>query len=381
MTVVAGTLNYATGAVAPGTHGWITRRVEDGILVLRCHVPTTYNTGHAGRMWAFFGFTLTATAAALRAARPDVIIATSPPLTTAITGWLAALRHRVPWVFEIRDLWPESAVTTGVLSERGLLTRLLYRLERFACTRATKINVLTPAFAIDLKRRGLAADDKISFVPNGADLEAFVPEPRDNECRRQRGWTGRFVALYAGAHGRANALMQLVDAAESLRGQPDVLIVSVGDGPERSACERAARERGLTNIQFIGAVPKAEMPSLVNGADVGLAVLQNNPTFKTVYPNKVFDYMACARPVVVAIDGIARQLVCEDAEAGLYVTPEDGPALAAAILRLRDDPALASRFGRQRPRLGLEERRPPRAGAPLPHGPERPHRTAVIGVR
>jgi glycosyltransferase involved in cell wall biosynthesis len=108
---------------------------------------------------------------------------------------------RVPWVFEIRDLWPESAVTTGVLSESGLLTRLLYRLERFACERASKINVLTPAFAIDLKRRGLAADHKISFVPNGADLEAFLPEPRDNECRAQRGWTGKFVVLYAGAHG------------------------------------------------------------------------------------------------------------------------------------------------------------------------------------
>jgi glycosyltransferase involved in cell wall biosynthesis len=182
-------------------------------------------------------------------------------------------------------------------------------------------------------------------VPNGADLEAFLPEPRDNECRRQRGWTGKFVALYAGAHGRANALMQLVDAAEALLPEPDVLIVSVGDGPERGACERAARERGVSNIQFIGAVSKAQMPSLVNAADVGLAVLQNNPTFKTVYPNKVFDYMACARPVIVAIDGVARQLVCEDAEAGLFATPEDGAALAAAILRLRDDPALASRFG------------------------------------
>jgi lipopolysaccharide/colanic/teichoic acid biosynthesis glycosyltransferase len=345
VTVIAGTFNYATGVVAAGTRGWITRRTEDGISVLRCHVPSTYNRGYAGRMWAFFGFTLTATLAALRTARPDVIIATSPPLTTAVTGWLAAIRHGVPWVFEIRDLWPESAVTTGVLSERGLLTRLLYGLERFACARATKINVLTPAFALDLKRRGLAANEKICFVPNGADLDAFVPQPPDNECRRQRGWTGKFVALYAGAHGRANALMQLVDAADALLPEPDVLIVSVGDGPERGACERAARERGVTNIQFIGAVSKAQIPSVVNAADVGLAVLQNNPTFKTVYPNKVFDYMACARPVIVAIDGVARKLVCEDAEAGLYATPEDGAALAAAILRLRDDPALALRLG------------------------------------
>jgi glycosyltransferase involved in cell wall biosynthesis len=346
VTVIAGTVDYATGQTLSGVGRWITSRVEDGINVLRCHVPQSYNRSYVGRMWAFFGFTVSATVAALRADRPDLVIATSPPLTTAITGWAAALRHRVPWVFEVRDLWPESAVTTGVLTQRGWLTRILYALERAACRRSTAINVLTPAFRDDLIRRGLATEAKISLVPNGADLDAFVPTDRHNHVRQHHGWGDRFVALYAGAHGRANAIAQLVDAADRLRDENDVLIVSIGDGPERAACERLAAARGLTNIEFLGAKPKSAMPAYVNAADVGLAVLQDNPTFRTVYPNKVFDYMACERPVIVAIDGVARQLVCEEAQAGVFAKPEDGASIAGAILRLRDDRKFCATLGR-----------------------------------
>src|SRR5262245_53458970 len=153
VTVVAGAVNYATGQTAPNTKGWVARVIDNGIDVRRCYVPSSYTRGYLGRMWAFFGFTLTSTLAAIRAPRPDVVVATSPPLTTGLTGWIASRRHRVPWVFEVRDLWPESAVTTGVLRERAPLTRLLYAIERFACRRADVINVLTPAFADDIERR------------------------------------------------------------------------------------------------------------------------------------------------------------------------------------------------------------------------------------
>jgi glycosyltransferase involved in cell wall biosynthesis len=345
VTVIAGTIDYATGETVPGAQGWFNRSIEDGIDVCRCHVPSTYNSGYLGRMWAFFGFTLTSSLAAMWTARPDVVIASSPPLTTGFTGWLAAVRHGARSVFEIRDLWPESAVTTGVLREGSLITRMLYALERFSCRRADVVNVLTPAFGADIERRGLAAADKIVFIPNGADLESFTPADKSNECRRSFGWKDKFVALYAGAHGRANALTQLVEAADLLRGRLDILIVSAGDGPERLRCQRMAAERGLDNIQFIGAVAKTLMPGLVNAADAGIAVLQNNPTFRTVYPNKVFDYLACGLPVVVGIDGLARQLVCEDAGAGIFAEPENPRELAAAICRLRDNPELAAKLG------------------------------------
>src|SRR5690606_30503304 len=150
-----------------------------------------------------------------------------------------------------------------------------------------------------------------------------------NACRAEFGWGDDFVALYAGAHGRANALHQLIDAAECLRDTPGIRLVSAGDGPERQALCDAVVARSLRNIAFIGSQPKERMPDLINAADAGLAVLQANPTFKTVYPNKVFDYMACARPTVLAIDGVARELVCDEAQAGLFAQPEDGAAIAS----------------------------------------------------
>lgn len=340
VTVVAGALNYATGDVPAAYRGrWVVKELDDGVTVLRCHVPSTYGSSYAGRMWAFFGFTLSSTTAAILAARPDVIVATSPPLITAIPGALGArLRGRIPWVFEVRDLWPESAVTTGVLAEDSILTRVLYGLERLAYRTCDRVNVLTPAFRDNILERGLADVGKIVFVPNGADTEMFVPGPRDNDMRRELGWGDRFVVMYAGAHGRANALGQLIDAAERLSDRPDILIACVGDGPERQSLAQQARERGVRNIVFHGAQPKSRMPDVVNACDVGAAVLQNNPTFKTVYPNKVFDYMACKRPVLLAIDGVARQLVCNEARAGVFATPEDPRSVAEAIVRLAGDP-------------------------------------------
>jgi glycosyltransferase involved in cell wall biosynthesis len=184
------------------------------------------------------------------------------------------------------------------------------------------------------------------FISNGADVDRFLPGSRDNAARREFGWGDRFVALYAGAHGRANALRQLIGTAEALRERRDILIACVGDGPERKALEEAARAAGLENIAFYGAQPKSSMPDLVNACDAGLAVLQNNPTFRTVYPNKVFDYMSCARPVVLAIDGAARELVCEQAKAGVFSEPENAQALAEAIRGLASDPDKCAELGR-----------------------------------
>jgi lipopolysaccharide/colanic/teichoic acid biosynthesis glycosyltransferase len=345
--VIAGTVNYVTGErPARYRQRWVTHETDGPVSVWRCHVPTSYTRGYVGRMWAFAGFTLSAATAALRIADADVVIATSPPLVVVLAGWIAALRSRCPLVFEVRDLWPESAVTTGVLRRGSLMTRALYALEHWACRRSALITVLTPAFREDLVSRGLAPATRIAAVPNGADVATFRPRPRDNPFRERLGWGNRIVALYAGAHGRANAIGQLVHAAEHLaRRRPDILIACVGDGPERIRWERAAQSRGLKNVTFHGAQPKEAMAEIVSAADIGLAVLQNNPTFKTVYPNKVFDYMACERPVVLAIDGVARQLVCDQANAGVWVEAENGQAIADAIVYLADHAADRAAFG------------------------------------
>jgi glycosyltransferase involved in cell wall biosynthesis len=276
-----------------------------------------------------------------------VVIATSPPLVAVIPAWIASriFHRRVPWIFEVRDLWPESAISTGVLRPGSPLARLLYMLEKWACSSANKINVLTPAFQKDMESRGLANPEKFCFVPNGADLANFQPGTRNNSMRDQLGWANRFVVMYAGAHGRANALKQLIYAADELRDRSDILIACIGDGPERQSLLREAEQRGLTNIRFHGMWPKAVMPDIVNACDAGAAVLKNNPTFRTVYPNKVFDYMACARPVVLGIDGVSRRLVCDTANAGVFAEPENPKAIADAIRHLADHPEEAVRLG------------------------------------
>jgi len=339
VTVIAGSLNYATGKTADGNSAsrWTLKREEDGTDVWRCYVPSSYNAGFLGRVWALLAFVFSGSTAAMRSDRPDVVIASSPPLTAVLPAIVATSRfRRVPWIFEVRDLWPESAVTTGVLSATSILTRALYALERFACRRATRVCVLTPAFKEDIVSRGLADAEKIFLLPNGADIELFTPGPSDNVVRAEFGWGSRLVALYAGAHGRANAIGQLVETAERLKAEKNILLVTVGDGPERKRWQAEAQLRGLDNIQFLGAVPKSRMADFINAADIGMAVLQNNQTFKTVYPNKVFDYMSCERPVLLAIDGIARELVCASADAGVFAEPENPAAIADAILLLQD---------------------------------------------
>jgi len=176
-------------------------------------------------------------------------------------------------------------------------------------------------------------------------VETFQPSPPDVGLRRELGWDGRFVVMYSGAHGRANAVGQLVEAARLLGDRPEVLVACVGDGPERARWE--AEAAGLTNIRFHGPQPKDRMPAIVNACDVGAAVLQDNPTFRTVYPNKMFDYMACGKPTLLAIDGVARELVCEQARAGVFAPPEDPPALAAAIRALADDRPACAEMGRR----------------------------------
>ncbi len=348
VSVIAGTVNYATGKTPEQyRRKWVVRERDGAVDVFRSHVPQSYSANYVGRMWAFSGFTASAATAAAMAERADVVIATSPPLVAALPGWMAAKKSRAPFIFEIRDLWPESAVTTGVLSPNSPLTKALYGLERWACRVADRVNVLTPAFRDDLIQRGLAPREKIVFVPNGADLDAFTPGPRDNEVRRRLGWGERFVVMYAGAHGRANAVGQLVEAAELLRDRKDILIALVGDGTERPNIEASVRARKLDNVMVCGPQPKSDMPAFVRAADCGAAVLQNNPTFRTVYPNKVFDYMACERPTLLAIDGVARKLVCDDAQAGLFAEPENARALAQAITELADSPQRCQELGQR----------------------------------
>jgi glycosyltransferase involved in cell wall biosynthesis len=345
--ILAGQVGYIKGDKPPEYRGKIVVRepVGPGVTCYRCYVSESYNKSFLGRAWAYMSFFLSSTyAGSCCIARPDVILATSPPLTIAPTMGCLKRRWRVPAIFEVRDLWPESAIDTGVLTN-PLMIRLLYRMEANAYRRADWINVLTPAFEQALIEKKNIPAEIISMIPNGADLDIMTPGPKENHIRKELGLKGKFVVSYFGAHGRANKVGQLLVVAERIKETlPDVRIMLVGDGMEKPDVVAEAKQRGLDNVIFVDAVPKDQVSDYINASDVCTAVLMKNDTFKTVYPNKVFDYMSCKRPIIIGIDGVARKLV-EDAGAGLYAEPENPEAFIEALKTLKADPALCDRMG------------------------------------
>jgi len=347
VSVLAGMVHYATGTKARRYRGRFlaVEKVSPRVTVYRCHVSESYNRSFLGRFWAYLSFLLSATVVGvLRVPRPDVIVASSPPLSVAGTMWLLSVCSGVPAVFEVRDLWPESAIDTGVLTWRPLIW-LSRRLEELAYRRSVWLNALTPAFVESLAREKRVPRRRMSMIPNGADLDLLRPGPRDNAVRRALGLEGKFVVSYFGAHGRANRVGQLLDAAERLRDtHDDVRFLLVGDGMEKAALVGDARRRNLHNVIFVDPVPKSQVGDYINASDVCAAVLMKNDTFKTVYPNKIFDYLSCKRPILLGIDGEARRLI-EQAHAGIYVEPENPEALVQAVLRMKDDPAALEQMG------------------------------------
>jgi glycosyltransferase involved in cell wall biosynthesis len=217
----------------------VTEQDSDNVTVKRCHVSEAYNKSFIGRVWAYLSFAFSSTIAGLLIKKPDVIICTSPPLTVGITGIILSKVKRVPMVFEVRDLWPESAIDTGVIKSKWLI-KMSYWLERKSCESANWINVLTPAFEKALVEKKGIAPDKISMIPNGADLDIFTPGERNNWVREKHGLDNKFVVTYIGAHGVANHLIQILEAAKILKDQRDTLFMCVGDGMEKPMLKEKA---------------------------------------------------------------------------------------------------------------------------------------------
>lgn len=346
VTVVAGNVNYATGRkdAKYGRRLIMKESHSDKLTVYRCYVSDAYNKSFLGRMWGYISFTLSSLLACLfRVGRHDVMIVTSPPLFVGITGIIFSWLRNIPMIFEVRDLWPESAIDAGVLKNKWLI-RAAYRVERLCYKRAAKINVLTPAFREKLILDKGVDPQKICYVPNGADLDLFEPGEKNNWVRERYGLVGKFVVTYMGAHGVANDLRSLLRVAELCQDEPDIVFMLVGDGMEKAKLMRIAAEKGLRNVIFVPPQPKEDVAHFCRASDVCTAVLKKADTFKTVYPNKVFDYMSCAKPILIGIDGVARQLV-EESGSGFYVDPDNPYEFKARILQLYRDPELAARLG------------------------------------
>ena len=285
---------------------------------------------------------LTAVWAGWKAGKVDLVMGTSPPLFQSLSAWLIACLRRRPFLLEIRDLWPEFGIDLGIL-KNPLLIRIARWVEMFVYRRATHLLVNSPAYRDYLISKGVPRK-KISFIANGVDPTAFRPGVDGRALRREYGLEGKFVVTYAGALGISNDLETLLKAAGEFRELANVHFLVVGDGKERRNLEALVAQMQLANVTFTGALPKRRMPEVLAAADVCVAILKNIKMFTTTYPNKVFDYMAAGRPIVLAIDGVIRHVV-EAAGGGVFVPPGDSQALASAIRQMHDDPAAAREMG------------------------------------
>jgi glycosyltransferase involved in cell wall biosynthesis len=345
VTIIASPVSYLTGATRTGRTPWVTRQegahLGEGITVLRAYTYPALHKSFVHRVFSFLSFMISSFIIGLGVREVDLVWGTSPPIFQGAAAWALAKLKRVPFLFEVRDLWPAFAVAVGVL-QQPLLIRASEWLERFLYRGADQVMVNSPGFREHVLARGAA---HVTLIPNGADMAMFDPDETGAVFRQENDLADKFVALYAGAHGMSNDLEVLLQAADRLRAIEDLVIVLLGDGKEKGALQTLAQKTALPNVRFLPPVPKTAMPQALAAADVCIAILKPIPLYATVYPNKVFDYMAAGRAVVLAIDGVIREVV-ETADCGDYVPPGDPEAMAAALESLANNRDRARALGR-----------------------------------
>lgn len=340
VTVIASPVSYLTGTSLSSRTAWLQRQEEQGVQILRTYTYPALHRSFIHRVFSFLSFMISSFLVGLTVRDVDLVWGTSPPIFQGVTAWALARLKRVPFLFEVRDLWPAFAVQVGVL-KMPLLISASEWLERFLYRRADQVIVNSPGFIDHVSQRG-ARD--VQLVSNGSDPRMFLAGEDGLAFRRLHKLGDGFIVLYAGAHGMSNDLEIVLQAASHLRSRGDISFVFLGDGKEKSALMAKAVEMALPNVCFLAPIPKDEMPAALAAGNAGLAILKPISLYRTVYPNKVFDYMAAAKPVILAIDGVIRDVV-EEANAGIAVPPGDPDALAEAVLQLADHPDLARQMG------------------------------------
>lgn len=345
VTVLTGFPNHPTGVVPPEWRPRLRRllykETVDSVQVVRTWLWPLPNRKAHERIRNYCSFCMSASISGLGLPKPDVVIGTSPQLLVALAGWWLAGWKRVPFVFEVRDLWPESLAAVGAGGEGSALHRALGAIAGFLYRRSDCIVVVTPAFKDHLIQHWKVPAQKISIVENGVETDLFCP------CRPEKapGNEDQFVICYIGTMGMAHGLETLIAAAEQLqRTLPKAVFLLIGEGAEKERIVGLAAKRGLSNIRFLGQQPRERIPAYIAGSDVCLVMLKKTELFKTVIPTKLLEYMSCEKPVIVAVDGQARQIV-EQAGAGVFVEPEDSDALAEAVRTLAADPEGRKRMG------------------------------------
>tara|TARA_R110000850_G_C9919536_1_gene461280 strand:+ start:192 stop:1418 length:1227 start_codon:yes stop_codon:yes gene_type:complete len=338
VTVITCAPNFPSGKVFDGYRNklWQSEEME-GIRVIRVWTYMTGNEGFALRILDFVSFMVSGFLAALFVRKPDVIIGTSPQFFTAVAAWGAAAIKRKPFVFELRDIWPESIRAVGAMKESRLLN-MLEKLELFLYRRAKAVISVTHSFKRNLIGRGIDGN-KIHVVTNGVDANRFHPIEKNAALQAELRIEGCFVAGYIGTHGMAHALDTLLDAAAILQDDPQtqhIRILFLGHGAARDGLVARAKALGLKNVIFRASVPRDAVPAYWSVLDVALIHLRRTKLFTTVIPSKMFECMGMGIPIVLGVEGEAAEIVRQSA-AGVTFEPENSRQLADKLKTLSNE--------------------------------------------
>lgn len=325
VTIIASPVSYITGKNNSGDKNARSQTPVPGVTIQRTYTYSGLHRSFFHRVLSFFSFMVSSFIAGIGVRNVDLVWGTSPPIFQGFTAWLLAFLKRVPFLFEVRDLWPAFAIAVGVLKSKFLIKLSLW-LEGFLYSRAIKVIVNSPGYLEHVQQHGARSAE---LVPNGVDPEMFTPDHSQHNPWLVRK-DNHYIILYAGAHGISNDLPNLLQAAKLVEKEAAIRFWLVGDGKEKENLIKQAEQMQLTNLEFHSSVSKLEMNQVLAASDACVASLLPVELYKTTYPNKVFDYMAAGKPVILAIDGVIRQVV-DTADAGIFAEPGNPAALADAI--------------------------------------------------
>ena len=341
VTVITCAPNFPKGQVFEGYKNKLFQiEIVEGIRVVRVWSFIASNEGTVKRILDYVSFMVMATVASCFVRKVDVIVATSPQFFTACAGYFVSILKRSPWVFELRDIWPESIKAVGAMKE-SVFIQLLERLELFLYQKANRIVSVTNAFKVSLGERGID-NQKIDVITNGVDTSRFSPLPKDQELLDKMGLDGKFIAGYIGTHGLAHGLDAILDAAHAEQvSRPDsnLRFLMLGDGAEKVRLKARASELGLSNVTFVDSVSKAEVVRYWSLLDVSIVHLKKTPLFEAVIPSKIFECMGMGIPIAHGVSGESAAIV-EASGAGMTFQPESSERLLDVLHQFASEPEL-----------------------------------------
>lgn len=345
VTVVSCVPHHPMGKAYPGYKNKVYQvENKDGIRSIKILTYITANEGFFKRTLNYVFYMMMAISVAPFLPKADIVISTSPQFFNGLAGYFVSRLKRAAWVLEIRDLWPESILAVGAVTNKRVI-KVLEGIERFVYRKADHIVSVTHAFKDHISKNG-ALEEDISVIRNGVDLSFFEDAPSDVEFAKHIGVEDKFVASYVGTHGMAHGLDLIIEAADRLRDHPNIVFVMAGDGSERKRLEQELIDRQLPNVRILGQLPKADMPKLWSVSDVSLVLLRKLDLFLTVIPSKIFESMAMKKPIILGVQGESQGIV-EEAGAGICIEPENVEQLVESILQLSNSQDICEQFGRQ----------------------------------